>query len=440
MPPPASSASARPIYPIIVLGFLVSAWTFFPGWMSNDSLIQYREARAGTFNSWHPVLMAWWWKQLDHLYRGPALFLFQNLLLYWGGLGLLANAFRRTAGRYAYIVPILGFWPALLFVAGEIWKDVAFACSLFMSWAIVINAYCWQRKTSLLEKCALVTLLIFAVGVKTNGILAIPFLIIFWLNNEGIRNGKRMAALAFTILLAAVLIPFGITRGLNVKHDSPLQYTQVYDLLAISVKTKQNLLPSYINERIRLSQDDLEKRYVIVNNDRLFYGVTKDLVGLRAPSPDQAVELKNSWLKAIKEHPASYLIHRWDKFLSLLRIGESTAAFVASPLIVENEFNIRFDANEFSVLLNEQPAEHPWMFYPWLYLLLTLASTFLLFLKKKHRLLSAAVTGSSITFAAAHFFIAPASDFRYLYYSYFCAAIVISLAAIRSKALPNEEK
>jgi hypothetical protein len=440
MSPPAYTASARPIYPIIVLGFLVSAWTFFPGWMSNDSLIQYREARAGTFNSWHPVLMAWWWRQLDHLYKGPALFLLQNLLLYWGGLGLLANALRRTAGRFAYIVPILGLWPALLFVSGEIWKDVTFACSLFVSWAIVINAYCWQRKTSRLEKCTLITLLIFATGVKTNGILAVPFLIIFWLNTEGLRDGKRLAALTLVILSAAVLIPFSITSTLKVKHDNPLQYTQLYDLLAISVKTKQNLLPLYVNERIQLSQNDLEKRYVVGNNNSLFYGFTKDLVGLRAPSPIEAAELRSSWLKAIKNYPASYLTHRWDNFLSLLRIGESTAAYVASPLIVENEFDIKFDANEISTFLNEQPTAHPWMFHPWLYLLLTLISTVVLFLKNNHRLVSAAIFGSSFTFAAAHFFIAPASDFRYLYYSYFCTVIVISLAAFGTKTLSNGEK
>ncbi|KQV44876.1 hypothetical protein ASD07_20250 [Duganella sp. Root336D2] len=437
---PASTASARPIYLIIVLGLLVSAWTFFPGWMSNDSLIQYREARLGVFNSWHPVLMAWWWRQLDHLYQGPAPFLIQNLLMYWGGLGLLTNAIRRSAGQYAYIVPILGLWPALFFVLGEIWKDVAFACSLFMSWAIVINAYCWQRKTSWLERCILIILITFAIGVKTNGILAIPFLVIFWLYSDGVRHRKIFAVLTSIILSAAILVPYGVTRTLAVKHDNPLQYTQIYDLLAISVKIKQNLLPPYINERIQLSQDELNQNYIVGGNNGLFYGYTKDLVGLRAPSTQIAEELRDSWIKAIKDYPRSYLAHRWDNFLSLLRIGQSTAAYVANPLVVENEFGIKFNANEISDFFDKEPSAHPWIFYPWLYVLLTFISAAVLFLNKKHRLLAAVISGSSLTFIAAHFFIAPASDFRYLYYSYFCALIVASFAVFSLKPLHNDAK
>lgn len=408
--------------------------------MSNDSLIQYREARAGAFNSWHPILMAWWWRQLDHLYQGPAPFLFQNLLMYWCGIGLLTKAIRRNVGRAAYVIPIFGLWPALFFVLGEIRKDVAFACSMFLAWSIVINAYCWQRKTSTLEKCALVILLVFAVGVKTNGIVAIPFLVLFWLNNDGVGRGIRLVALTSAIISAAVLIPFTITRSLEVKLDSPLQYTQVYDLFAISVKTRQNLLPRYVNERINLSQDELEKTYVVGQNDGLFYGYTKDLVGLRAPSPEEAAKLQDSWLKAIKDHPVSYLTHRWDNFLSLLRIGHSTAAHVASPLAVENEFNIKFDSNEISDYFHIMPFTHPWMFYPWVYQVLTLIAAAASFLKKTHRSLSAAVLGSSFAFVAPHFFIVPASDFRYLYYSYFCSLIMICVAVLSFNSLLAEEK
>ncbi|WP_170298756.1 hypothetical protein [Massilia eburnea] len=425
---------------MIALGIVVSGWAFFPGWMSNDSLIQYREARAGAFNSWHPILMAWWWRQLDHLYQGPAPFLFQNLIMYWCGIGLLTKAIGRNAGRLAYIVPIFGLWPALFFVLGEIWKDVAFACSMFMAWAIVINAYCWQRKTSTLEKGILVILLVFAAGVKTNGIVAIPFLIFFWLNNDGVGRGIRLVALTFTIFSASVLVPFTMTRSLEVKLDNPLQYTQVYDLLAISVKTRQNLLPRYINERINLSQDELEKTYVVGQNDRLFYGYTKDLVGLRAPSLDEATKLQDSWLKAIKDHPVSYLTHRWDNFLSLLRIGHSTAAFVASPAVVQNEFHIKFDSNGISDYLSVMPLTHPWIFYPWVYHLLTLIAAAASFLKKTHRSLAAAVLGSSFAFIAPHFFIVPASDFRYLYYSYFCSLIMVCLAVLSFNRLAVEEK
>jgi len=440
MRPAVSTTSPRPIYWIIVLGLLVSSMTFFPGWMSNDSIMQYREARAGEFNTWHPVLMAWWWRQLDHVYQGPAPFLIQNLLLYWGAWGVLANALRRDAGQYAYLVPLLGFWPGFLFVLGEIWKDVAFACSLFMGWAIVINAYCWRRKTSRLEQCALVVLLSFAVGVKTNGIVAIPFLVLFWLHTEQRRLRAGSALLASLISVAIFLIPYGITRLLPVKNDNPIQYTQVYDLFAISVRTGENRLPQYINDRVQQPWVELQKMYAIGKNDNLFYGITKDLIGLRATSPSDAAELRRAWLSAINSHPSDYLMHRRDNFLSLLRIGQSSAAYVATPSVVTNEFGITFDTNIISEWLATEPQTHPWIFFPWLYLLLALISILVLSTRKKYRAPALFMTASSFAFVAPHFFIAPASDYRYLYYSYFCSVAMIVFAIASFRTAPDKEQ
>ena len=430
---PVSAASVRPIYLLVFLGLVFSSLAFFPGWMSNDSIIQYREARAGVFNDWHPVLMAWWWRQLDRVYQGPALFLFQNLLMYWGGLGLLANAIRRDAGRRAYLIPLVGFWPAWLFVLGEIWKDVAFACSLFMAWAIILNAFFWQRRTAWFERCMLIVLLSFAVGVKTNGIVAIPFAVAFWLHNEKVRFGVRFLASATLITLTIFVLPIGVSSALQVKHDNSFQYTQVYDLLAVSAKNERNLLPQYINMRVQLTDAELKDAYSVGHNNNFFYGLTGDLVGLRAPAPVDAAELKKSWINAIKDHPLDYIKHRWDLFLSLLRVGQPAAAYVASPLVVNNEFGITFNANPISNWLNEQPQAHPWLFYPWIYLLLTLFATVGALIKKKHRILVTLVAGSSFAFVAPHLIIAPATDFRYLYYSYFCAVIVLSLALVSPK-------
>jgi len=439
MRPAASTTSPRPIFLIIVLGFLVSSMTFFPGWMSNDSIMQYREARAGEYNAWHPVLMAWWWRQLDFVYQGPALFLIQNLLLYWGGWGVLANAIRRDAGQYAYLVPLLGLWPGFFFVLGQIWKDVAFASCLFMGWAIVINAYCWQRKTSRLEQCALIILLSFAVGVKINGIVAIPFLVLFWQFNERTRLSAGSALLASLITAAIFLIPYGIVRLLPVKNDSPIQYTQVYDLFAISVKTGENRLPGYINDRVQQPLSELKKMYGFGQNDRLFYGITQDLIGLRAPTSSDAAELQRSWLSAISSNPGDYLIHRLGNFLSLLRIGQSSAAHVATPSVVTNEFGIKFEKNMVSEWLADQPETHPWIFYPWLYLLLALISSLVLLNSNRYKIPTLLLNSSSLVFVATHFFIAPAADFRYLYYSYFCSAIVVIFAISSFRTAPDKE-
>jgi dolichol-phosphate mannosyltransferase len=427
-------APVTPIYWIIIFGLIVSILAFFPGWMSNDSIIQYREARAGQFNDWHPVIMAWWWRQLDRIYQGPALFLIQNLLLYWGGWGLLANAVRRESGRYSYLVPLLGLWPALFFPLGQIWKDVAFATSQFLAWAIIINVFFWHRTPSWIERIILFLLISFSIGVKTNGIVVVPFIATFWLYVEKIKYGARFAVFLVLITTLSAAVPYWIGRTLTVKHDSPLQYTQVYDLLAISVKSSQNLLPSYIEQRTQLSLAELKKIYVVGHNNDLFYGTTKDLVGLRAPRPEDILDLRKAWLKAIKEFPLAYLSHRWENFLSLMRIGHPWAAYVASPIVVDNEFGIIFTPNSISSWLNKTPTEHPWIFFPWVYVLLMLASMTALFIERRINSIFLSITGASLAFVAPHFFIAPASDFRYLYYSYFCSIIIFVFAFFRRSA------
>jgi dolichol-phosphate mannosyltransferase len=428
--PGTAGTSVEPIYWLMLLGFIISILSFFPGWMSNDSLLQYREARAGQFNDWHPVLMAWWWRKLDQLYAGPALFLMQNLLLYWGAWGLLANAARKEAGKWAYLLPLVGLWPALFFLLGEIWKDIAFACCLFMAWAILINAWYWERRPLAFERAALLFLIAYSLGVKPNGVLAVPFLIGFWLFVEGWRRGHFLGRALFALAATGLLlgIPAIVTKNVPVKHNSPIQYTQVYDLLAISAATNQNLLPRYINERAKLSLDELTKHYHVGDNNALFYGLTKDLTGLRAPTQQDLGELRSSWIRAIRQHPGIYLRHRMDNFLSLLRIGTTGAAYVANAVVVENEFGITFSANRISNWLSEQPERRPWIFYPWIYVLLLAFSSIVLLVSGRHRTLAVLMSASAFAFIAPHVFIAPASDFRYLYYVYFCSLILFVLA------------
>lgn len=435
--------SGWPIGLIALIGFVFSILAFFPGWMSPDSFAQYLDAKRGVYHDWHPVLMAWWWRQLDQQYAGPGLFLIQNLVLYWGAWCLLAMASRRWVGRYAYLLPLIGFWPGLLFPLGQIWKDIVFACSILFAWAVLINAYAKPKKLNFIERAGVFILALFAFGVKTNGVVALPFLLGFWVYVEGWQKSSwiRQTVLSLSISFVVVAASAVIVSLDGIVKTSPFQYTQTYDLLAISVKTGKNLLPSYIASRVGGEPDQLKKLYWVGGNNSLFYNAAGNLM---TTDPIELSELNNLWTDAVSRNPEIYVTHRLDNFAALLRWGEKTAAYVAAPQIDANPYGFSFKKNELSSELALQPELHPWMFFPWIYLSMLLIAMGVLVLLKWHRFLVLSMGGSAIFFVLPHVFIAPAADYRYLYYAYFCALILSYFAAaevlrsaVASLAAPN---
>lgn len=419
--------SAWPAALVCLIGILYSVLAFFPGWMSPDSGVQYGDAKNGIYQDWHPVMMAWWWRRLDSLYAGPGLFMMQNLLLYWGAWYLFAAASRRWLGRWALLVPFLGFWPGLLFPLGPIWKDVAFACSIFFAWALLFNAYAVSRKLKWLERAGVFILATFAFGVKTNGVVVLPFLFWFWTYVEGWKRNSwiKQGGLSIVLTVISAIGAISLVSSERVVKMYPFQYTQVYDLLAISINTNQNLLPRYITESIGGTQEKLKSLHYIGGNNLLFYGVSGDQT---TTDSARLSDLNRRWLGAIIDYPGVYLDHRLANFGALMRWGADTAAYVAIPEVVPNQYNISFQPNKISTWLASQVGTHPWMFFPWIYMAMLLGAMGLLIVLKWNRALVVSLGGSAVVFVLPHLLIAPSADYRYLYYAYFCAVILAFFA------------
>lgn len=419
-----------PIAALALLGFVISILAFFPGWLSPDSIAQYGDGREGYFRDWHPVLMAWWWSKLDRLYTGPALFLLQNLMLYWGAWGMIALAARRWFGRSAYLVLLCGFWPGLLFPMGQIWKDVAFACAAFFAWAMLINVYAQVRRPRMVERLVILVLGVFAFGVKTNGVFILPFLYGFWMYLELRRNGGwlKCGVAALLVSLVTILASYAIVPQERILKTSPFQYTQTYDLLAISVKTGRHLLPDYVTQRLGADSERLSAFYAPGGNNQLFYGPHGSMMTL---DKLELADLNRKWRAAVSEYPAQYLEHRLDNFKELMRWGAVHVAVVAYPGSVANAYGFEFKGNNFSSWLGAQIDRHPWEFFPWIYMLVLLGATALLIYFKWHRVLVMPLSLSAVAFVLPHLVLAPSSDYRYLYYFYCCTMLLAACAGLQ---------
>lgn len=423
-----------------VVPFLLSFICFlsyYPGWMSPDSIAQYSEAKSGLYNDWHPPLMAWWWGMLLNLWDGPQPILIQNLLFYWGGWGLLAWWAKKRIGVLAIAIPLVGLWPGVSFPLGQIWKDIWFAVPLLYLWMMLLNIEEEDRKLSTTERFIGLFCIMLSISAKTNGIVSLPFLAFYWSTLE-IKVGKNITGrrITFTgaLLLIGIGVPLAISTQLPIRNTNSFQYTQVYDLLAISVAENENFLPKYVKEKI--NSIDLADLYVIGNNNKLFY----DSFGnLTTTNPQDLSELNSLWISTILSHPTPYVRHRWANFLSLLRFGEPHPATVAAPVIVDNKFGLVARANIFSSYLGETVNTHPWIYFPWIYMVLFLNFAFFALLLKKNVRFVALLSISTIAFVAPHLAITPGADYRYLYYAYICTIVLIVFCLVQLAAKIKEK-
>src|SRR4051794_3012093 len=96
----------------LILGLVVTCVVFYPGYMTDDSITQLRQAREGYYGDWHPPIMAWIWRILDRIIPGPfGMVLFHNLL-FWTGLSFIAYLTTLTHLGAAASVLFVGLFPS----------------------------------------------------------------------------------------------------------------------------------------------------------------------------------------------------------------------------------------------------------------------------------------------------------------------------------------
>ncbi|KAB7690400.1 glycosyltransferase [Plesiomonas shigelloides] len=412
------------IYFTCAVGFLFSVLAFYPGWMSPDSFAHYVDARANLYHDWQPVLMAWLWRQFDGVYAGPAPMLLLHLLMYWGGWLLLALGGRRWLSYGAYAIPLLGFWPGILFPLGQIWKDIGFAVAMFLAWAYLFYLYSGGKRAGVKGWIVVFTLSVYAIGIKPNGLVVLPFLyaVMSYVQNRCVLRWRPLLLMVVFLPTLSVFTVFLLTSRLDVIKTNSFQYTQTYDLLGISIKSNKVLLPDYVTKRVGSTIAELKTMYWSGGNNAMFYN--KD-GNISTTNQSELDELKKRWISAISRYPYMYLEHRWSNFIELLRWGSNNPAYVAIPKIDENNYGFSFHENAFSDWLASTPKLYPYMFLPWIYsICLLVAGLWLFAFSRQQRFFVFCFTGSGLAFIFPHVLIAPAADYRYLYYAYFCSIVL----------------
>jgi hypothetical protein len=413
---------------LCIAGFALALGMGYPGWMTADSFVHLEQARGGRYWDWQPPFNAWWWRQLERLHPGPLPVLVQNLALYWSAWLLLALGLRRRAGARALWLPLVAALPPVMFPLGQIWKDVAFACVVLHGWAVLYYIAATGRRAGGLALAWIALVGVVAPAIKPNGIVVVPFLAWYALDvaKPSVASGGRRAAIVAAATLAAWFASQSIVHESRVGRTFPFQYTQLYDLMGVSVRTGTPLLPAYAVRPGYASVETLARAYGPGGNDPYFYHLGAPLL---APDARARDDLAARWRSAILDHPGAYLAHRWSNTAALLQLPGTDAAPLPKPGIKDHVFGLRYEPTALATLYASIPPLAPWLFWPWLYafpLLYALARARV----APDRAFTLTLALAAVAFALPHAFVAPASDYRYLYFSVLAGVVLGALTGL----------
>jgi hypothetical protein len=283
---------------------------FWPGVVMYDSVAQYQQIVSGSYNDWHPPVMARLWSVFHGIGltgQGP-MFALQGLL-YWSGLGLIAAALVKGGSRIAAIAVLaLGLWPPFLAWQSVVLKDGQMASAMLAATGIVA----WRRLAGQVLRpvdiAAAVLLLGYATLVRANAIFAVaPLAAGLFLPWQWRRWPARFALIVAGTLAVLALAP-RINHGLLGADASGVEATQpIFDMTGIAHRAGPDavkLLPREAWMKVEAAHCHSSVFWDIFSSGRRCGFIQDELSG----KPTK--EIFAGWIAAIRANPGAYAGHR----------------------------------------------------------------------------------------------------------------------------------
>lgn len=439
-------------YLLCVLGFGLTIWAFYPGFMSPDSATSFAEARQNSFTDISSPVMSYLWRLLDKITAGPALMLVLQNAVFWSGCACFWHATRKKSFRLGLALILFALMPHVLSQLPAIWKDVGLGACLFFASALLYLADKTKNKAALFGS---ILFLFYGYAARLNALPAILPLAIWsgfiFCRVFEIEKKKFLpvfAGVGYFIALSLTVYFAGwkLTEG---KTVYPFQQIYLYDLAAISKERNEALFPEYVLKGENFSLENVKARY----NERsvadlIFENVPKegDLPVLPLSSDaEQITILRQKWLETIRENPSAYLKHRGKIFARLVGLSPSVTrpfwdlGFSNNPPEFRREENFGARVLMKYFALFQRPFSQTFFFRAFLWLLFC---GYFLYRAIKNKLkddweIVFVLSVSCLLFTFAYFPTTPSTEFRYLFWSAISSAIVV-IFGIRQSAQSDD--
>ena len=340
---------------IALLGGALVLVAYWPGIMIDDARWQYQQVVDNAYEDWHPPLMAWVWRQLGAIARGPAPMLVLQVTLYWAGFALIAtSALKRGHKRLALALALTGFLPATLALSGTVVKDVLMDGVLLVASGMILWLPLADRRAVRAGlSLGAIALLFVAAALRFNAFFACVPLALVALPKRFTSSWPR-GLLAALVAAAAFLVTGPIISHLLQAENTDVELSLIiFDLGGITEHSAVSQFP------------DLHVKDPVLVNHRCYdpYGWDSYSDWAKTPCPlgfdpvqalidDGDFDAKQAWLRSIASHPIAYLQHRFIHFnLSSFFLVPSGPDFTAWSQSVPNPWGFHVSENKLLTFL-----------------------------------------------------------------------------------------
>lgn len=450
MSPSVERRAAAPAWLLPALLGLLFAFQLYAyrwGVITPDTVEQYGQALSGAYDDWHPPATAWLWRQLLWIGHGriggnTAPILLFDGLLYWTGIGLIAETLRRRGDRLAMALAILcAALPIPFGQMGAILKDpLLAACCLAAAGLLLFAGTLRAPRGRLLANIAAILLLILGSATRINALFATIPLLLLLLPPSLLRRPARAipAFLAGAALLVAShwLID---SVALRPHRSQPFLSLVNFDFGGIVAEGGGNVYP-------QLDDATARRMTALCYRPSLYNptyrpecdAVEETLFTYAAAHHLGPVAL---WLGAIRHAPLAYARHR---LAHLNRNWRFLVADVPNDAVyvmtTPNPFGLAFAGNRATVAISHaaramalSPLGRP---ATWLAVALGLL---LLAPRLRTGRFIAALSLSALCYGGAYAVVSVAPDMRYNLWTMLAAmiALAVAIADIRTDAAPR---
>jgi hypothetical protein len=403
---------------LVVAGFGLTLWIFYPGVMTYDAKFVHEDIAKGVLGDWQSPVMTVLWGMIDPIAPGAASMFLLIATSYWLGFALVALALARRSSRLALLLPLLALLPPAFVFVGVIWRDVLFATTWLLAAAIAFAVAEGGARFRVPALVLALALCAFGVLLRPNALIAAPILAAYiaW---PAQMSWKRTAIL----LVPAMAGLFGLVQvvyygALGAVRQHPLQSIMVFDLGGISHFARENQFPVSWSEPENAML--LDNCYQPTQWDIYWRLEPCDFV-MRKLEREQKLYgtpvVTEAWARAVMRHPLAYLQHR-AAFMWNFLAGENLTMWVAD--VEHPAANVFPDRPAFTALV----AVHDWLkptplfrVGPWLLVCMAVCG----FAWRRRETCEGAfaigVCGSAAIYVLTFFAVGVASDFRYGYWA-----------------------
>lgn len=392
--------------------------TFYPGFMSHDSIVQFGMSKSLNFNDWHPPIMAWVWWVVGFFFPGPSGMLAVHLALVLMSVYLWWDSYKDKPR--SWLIFLIPFLPWIINFVGVLWKDVGLSFSLFALSGLALRAITPS-------KAIIAFILIFyAINLRHNAIFAVfPILILLgfrWIKGaNSIKVVIYSCATIYVCFFLGSIFNYGI---LQAERKKPSNYMMVDDLTFLSIVKNESLLPG-------IGIDEIKQCAISETGQNNLVGKVFCLSALPGYKKAASLnsDLKGIWLSSIFENPIDYLRFRIAAFSYLLRTPDDRPYYIWHPGIDENSFGLKQVPNRLTLLadrfVHKTAKAAPFFFKPYWWLMSSIVLLMMTFVvvKTESVITAQALLVSAVFYISGYIPVTPMADFRYIYWSVIATTI-----------------